>query len=88
MKDQQVLYKFDGKEERGYEVHNEGNGVYLLTGKKIERLVQMTSFSSDDALKRFALQLRNMGIVDALRKAGAKDGDTVRILDFEFDFND
>ena len=48
----------------------------------------MTSFSCDDALKRFALQLRNMGIVDALRKAGAKDGDTVRILDFEFDFND
>ena len=88
VKDQQVLYKFDGKEERGYEVHNEGNGVYLLTGKKIERLVQMTSFSSDDALKRFALQLRNMGIVDALRKAGAKDGDTVRILDFEFDFTD
>jgi len=88
VKDQQVLYKFDGKEERGYEVHNEGNGVYLLTGKKIERLVQMTSFSSDDALKRFALQLRNMGIVDALRNAGAKDGDTVRILDFEFEFTD
>lgn len=88
VKDQQVLYKFDGKEERGYEVHNEGNGVYLLTGKKIERLVQMTSFSSDDALKRFALQLRNMGIVDALRKAGAQDGDTVRILDFEFDYTE
>lgn len=88
VKDQQVLYRYDGKEERGYEVHNEGNGLYVLTGKKIERLVQMTSFSSDDALKRFALKLRNMGIDDALRNAGAQNGDTVRILDFEFEFND
>lgn len=86
--DQQVLYKFDGNEQRGYEIHNEGNGLYVLTGKKVERLVQMTSFSSDDALKRFALKFRNMGIDDALRKAGAKNGDTVRILDFEFEFTD
>lgn len=88
VQDQQVLYRYDGKEERGYEVHNEGNGLYVLTGKKIERLVQMTSFSSDDALKRFALKLKNMGIDDALRKAGCQDGDTVRILDFEFEFSD
>lgn len=88
VKDQQVLYRYDGKEERGYEVHNEGNGLYVLTGKKIERLVQMTSFSSDDALKRFALKLRNMGIDEALRKAGIQNGDTVRILDFEFEFED
>ncbi len=88
VKDVQVLYKFDGKEERGYEVHNEGNGNYSITGKKIERVVQMTSFSSDDALKRFELQLRNMGIIDALRNAGAKDGDTIRILDFEFDYQE
>ncbi len=86
VQDEQVLYRYDGREERGYEIHNEGNGVYSLTGKKIERLVQMTSFSSDDALKRFSVQLKKMGIVDALRKAGCQDGDTVRILDFEFEF--
>lgn len=88
VQDEQVLYRYDGREERGYEIHNEGNGVYSLTGKKIERLVQMTSFSSDDALKRFSMQLKKMGIVDALRKAGCHDGDTVRILDFEFEFTD
>lgn len=88
VQDQQVLYAYDGKEERGYEVHNQGNGLYVLTGKKIERLVQMTSFSSDDALKRFSLKLKNMGIDEALRKAGCQDGDTVRILDFEFEFSD
>lgn len=88
VKDQQVLYKYDGAEERGYEVHNLGNGYYRLTGKKIERVVQMTSFSSDDALRRFAQKLKAMGIDDALRKAGAKDGDTIAILDFEFEFSD
>lgn len=86
VKDQQVLYRYDGKEERGYEIHNEGNGLYVITGKKIEKVVQMTSFSSDDALKRFSQKLKNMGIIDALAKAGCEDGDTVRILDFEFEY--
>ena len=36
--------------------------------------------------RRFARQLRGMGVDDALRERGAKNGDTVRLLEFEFDF--
>ena len=32
--------------------------------------------------------MRNMGIDEALRNAGCQDGDTVSILDFEFEFYD
>ena len=57
-----------------------------MTGEKIERTVAMTSFNSDDAFKRFALKMRNIGLDDALREAGVENGDTVKILDFEFEF--
>lgn len=48
----------------------------------------MTKFTSDEAIKRFAKRLRRMGIDDKLIKMGAKTGDSVRILDFYFDFTE
>ena len=80
-----VLYTYK-EEEKPFTIHNKGNGVWEVTGKKIERLVQMASFTTDDGFQRFALQIRNMGIDDALREAGCEDGDTVRLYDFEFEF--
>lgn len=80
-----VLYTYK-EEEKPFTIHNKGNGVWEVTGKKVERLVQMASFTTDDGFQRFALQIRNMGIDDALREAGCEDGDTVRIYDFEFEF--
>lgn len=80
-----VLYTYK-EEEKQFTIHNKGNGVWEVTGKKVERLVQMASFTTDDGFQRFALQIRNMGIDDALREAGCEDGDTVRLYDFEFEF--
>lgn len=80
-----VLYTYK-EEEKPFTIHNKGNGVWEVTGKKVERLVQMASFTTDDGFQRFALQIRNMGIDDALREVGCEDGDTVRLYDFEFEF--
>lgn len=80
-----VLYTYK-EEEKPFTIHNKGNGVWEVTGKKVERLVQMASFTTDDGFQRFALQIRNMGIDDALREAGCEDGHTVRLYDFEFEF--
>src|SRR5699024_5968000 len=60
--------------------------VYELTGPKVEKLFKMTDFSSDEGVNRFARQLRHMGIDKALRERGANDGDTIRLLGFEFEF--
>lgn len=79
------LYTYK-EDEKPFTIHNKGNGVWEVTGKKVERLVQMASFTTDDGFQRFALQIRNMGIDDALREAGCEDGDTVRLYDFEFEF--
>ncbi|MCH4164888.1 MAG: GTPase ObgE [Lentilactobacillus diolivorans] len=59
---------------------------WVISGDKIERLFKMTDTAHDQSMLRFARQMRGMGIDDALRKAGAKDGDTVTILDFSFTY--
>lgn len=81
-----VLYTYEGDDEIGFEILNEGNGQWRVTGAKVERIVQMSSLGSDDGVKRFAQKMRNIGLDDALRVAGVEAGDTVAILDFEFEF--
>ncbi len=80
-----VLYKF--KEEKPYTIHNE-DGVWVIRGERVEKLLRMTRFTSDEAALRFASKLRRMGIDDELRRLGAKEGDTIRILDYEFDYSE
>ncbi|EAH0350324.1 GTPase ObgE [Listeria monocytogenes] len=82
-----VLYKYVA-EEPDFEISREPDGTFVLSGAKIERLFTMTNFESDASISRFARQLRAMGVDEALRKRGAKDGDIVRLLDYEFEFMD
>ncbi|MDF2558413.1 MAG: obg [Bacillales bacterium] len=80
-----VVYKHEKAEEEFF-VTREDDGTWVLTGDQIERLFKMTNFDHEESTKRFARQLRTMGVDDSLRKQGAKDGDTVRILKYEFEF--
>lgn len=82
-----VLYKYIA-EEPDFEITREPDGTFILSGTKIERLFTMTNFERDASISRFARQLRAMGVDEALRKRGAKDGDIVRLLDYEFEFMD
>lgn len=74
------------EEEPDFEVHRLDGDYYLITGAKIEKLFAMTNTAHDESLARFARQMRGMGIDDALRKAGAKNGDTIELSGFQFEF--
>lgn len=78
-----VLYKF--KKEEPYTITIE-DGVYVIKGKEVEKLLKMTNFSTLDARERFTRKLRGMGIDDKLREMNIEEGDHVRILDFDFEF--
>jgi len=65
---------------------NREHGVFVLRGGRLEKLVAMTDFNNDEAVKRFQRIFRQAGYEEALRVAGAKDGNIVRIRDIEFTF--
>ncbi|MDI3534211.1 MAG: GTPase [Thermosediminibacterales bacterium] len=60
--------------------------IYIVTGKGIERLVAMTDFDNEQAVKRFQRIIRKKGIEEELKKKGIKEGDVVRIRDIEFNY--
>ncbi len=78
-----ILYQF--KSEKPFTITKDSD-AWIIRGKDVEKLLRMTRFTTDEAAARFANKLRKMGIDDTLREMGAEDGDTVRILDFEFEY--
>lgn len=86
-KEEVVNYTFHEKEKM-FEISKDDAGRYIVTGKPLERIVAMINFNQESAVIRFTRQLRSFGVDDALRKAGCKDGDIVRVLDMEFEFRD
>ena len=80
-----VLYKHT-PEDKGYEITRNPDASWILSGDKLEKLFKMTNFEHEESVRRFARQLRAMGIDEELRERGAVDGDIVRIMKYEFEF--
>ena len=80
-----VLYKHT-PEEKGYEINRDADASWILSGDKLEKLFKMTNFEHEESVRRFARQLRAMGIDEDLRERGAVDGNIVRIMKYEFEF--
>ena len=78
-----VLYKF--KTEKPYSIIKDKE-VYIIKGEQIEKLFKMTNFNTEESYVRFSNKLRRMGIDEELERLGIKDGDIVRILDYEFEW--
>jgi len=55
------------------------DGVFRVSGKRIERIAAQTNFDVEESAERFQRDLARLGIDDALRRAGVEPGDTVRI---------
>lgn len=80
-----VLYKYE--EEEPFVINRIGD-IWVISGEKVEKLFKMTKFNSEEAIIRFTKRLRNMGVDSKLKELGASDGDTVKILDYEFTYVD
>lgn len=85
--DETVLYKHVA-EDKGYQITRDDDAAWLLSGEKLEKLFKMTNFGHEESIMRFARQLRALGVDGEMRKLGAKDGDQVRIMEYEFEFVD
>jgi GTP-binding protein len=61
-------------------------GVFVVEGDWLVQVINSVNFDDYESLQYFQRILMNSGVIDALRKAGIEEGDTVSIYDVEFDF--
>lgn len=62
------------------------NGVYIVEGMQVRKIVGSTNFDDYESLQYFQRVLRKSGIIDMLEEKGIKEGDTVHMYGVEFDY--
>lgn len=55
------------------------NDVFVVTGKRIERLAAMTDFNNEDTSRRFYNIIKKMGLDKELKDQGIQSGDSIVI---------
>lgn len=85
---QEEMYRpeLDTDDEDGLKIEVDEEGIYVVTGKELRRIMYSVNFDYMESLQFFQAQMESKGVFDMLRKAGIEDGDTVKIYELEFEF--
>jgi len=76
------------EDAKDFHVTREGTNEWRISGAGIERAASMTYWEHDGSVRRFQKIMEALGVDDALRKAGVKEGDTVAIGDYELEWQE
>ncbi len=82
------IYDEAPEDQDKIEITRDVSGDFVVSGKSLEKLVAMTNFGNDEALRRFQYIWRIKGIDARLRERGIKEGNTVHIGSMEFEYRD
>ena len=74
-------------EEEGFQVEQK-NGVFIITGKAVERLMGRVNIGDNESLYYFHKELNRLGVDAKLKEMGIKVGDIVKILDYELEWDE
>lgn len=76
---------YTAEEEKPFEIRID-DGVYVVEGNWVRKVLGSTNITNYESLQYFQRALRKKGVIAALEAMGIEEGDTVRILDTEFDY--
>ena len=72
--------------EPDFRILKADRGLFEIRGQRVEKLVAMTQLDNDEAVEVLGRKLKTLGLAAELEAAGAEDGDTVRIGEYEFTY--
>ncbi len=77
---------YSDRKDLPYTVEVDKNGVYVVEGPRIEKMLGYTNLDSEKGFDFFQRFLKDSGILDELTAKGIREGDTVRMYGHEFDY--
>lgn len=84
----EVVYDANKEDPERVTVKRDQSGDFVVAGKSLEKLVAMTNFQNDEAVRRFQYIWRIKGIDEKLKERGVREGDTVHIGEMEFEWQE
>ncbi|MFA6666771.1 MAG: GTPase ObgE [Bacilli bacterium] len=84
-KDKEKVYDATS-EEPIFTITKTDDHTFVISGTRVERTYDIINISTDEGMMRLITYLNKIGVDKQLHQMGAKDGDTVKLKDFSFDF--
>lgn len=78
--------EYVGDRSLPYTVEKDEEGIYVVEGPRIEKMLGYTNLDSEKGFDFFQKFLKQSGILADLEKAGIQEGDTVRMYGLVFDY--
>ncbi|MBR0522531.1 MAG: Obg family GTPase CgtA, partial [Firmicutes bacterium] len=64
------------------------NGCYVVTGKQLRKIFDSTNFNDTGSLRYLYKYIEGKGAIQTMLSMGMKEGDTIRVFDYEFEYVD
>lgn len=62
--------------------------AYVLSGKQLEKIFNSTNFNDSGSMRYLYKYIEKSGAIERLRELGVEEGDTIRVIDYEFEYFD
>lgn len=83
---QRKVYKLE-EDKNEFKIVKEED-MYVVIGPAVEKLMSRVNLEDTESMYYFQRKLDELGVNEALKKAGVKDGDTVKVVDWELEWYD
>ena len=84
--DDRIIYTLEDDEEEQFKIEMIKTGEYLVSGPAAQRLMGRVNIGDNESYAYMEKMLKKIGITQALKDKGVKEGDTVKILEWEFEW--
>lgn len=78
---------YELKDESQFTIYKEGK-IFVVDGPAVQRVMRRVNVEDNESLHYFHKCLDDLGVNQALKKAGVQEGDTVRVVDWELEWYD
>lgn len=81
-----IVYTLEDDEEEQFKIEMVKPGEFIVTGPAAQRLMGRVNIGDNESYSYMEKMLKKIGITQALKDKGVKEGDTVKILEWEFEW--
>lgn len=79
------VYKLENKDD--YTIRKE-DGMFVIEGEPVERIMRRVNIDDNESLYYLQKNLDELGVHEKLKRMGIKEGDIVKIADYELEWED
>ena len=84
--DEEIVIDATKTSQEIFEINKVKENVFEITGERVLKTYSLINISTDEGMMKLLTYLNKIGVDERLKELGAKDGDIVKLSDFEFEY--